>query len=65
MFDQGFLGVHPETKELQVSPQLRATFGNGEEFYSRARNTIPLPARVADQPDRSLLQWHLDVIYRH
>lgn len=65
MFDQGFLGVHPETKALQVSPQLRETYGNGAEFYSKAGTPITLPAKVVDQPNRSFLEWHLDVVYRH
>lgn len=64
MFDRGYLGVHPETKALQVSPRLRETFGNGEEFYARAGTSIALPARVADHPNGAFLEWHLDAVFQ-
>lgn len=31
MFDQGYLGVHPHTRSLEVSGRLREDFGNGAE----------------------------------
>lgn len=64
MFDKGYLGVHPETKALQVSPRLRETFGNGEEFYSREGTPISLPALPTDHPNRSFLEWHLDAVFQ-
>jgi putative restriction endonuclease len=63
MFDRGYLGVDPRHR-LMVSPRLRAEFGNGDEFYARAGQTIELPARRADQPGREFLEWHLDEVFR-
>ena len=64
MFDQGFLGVHPAGRTLQVSSSLRDVYGNGEEFYARAGSPIALPARKADQPNAEFLAWHMDVKFR-
>ena len=63
MFDRGYLGVDPSYR-LRVSPRLRDEFGNGEQFYSRAREVIALPDRKADQPYREFLEWHLDTVFR-
>jgi putative restriction endonuclease len=63
MFDDGYLAVDPAHR-LVVSPRLRADFGNGEEFYTRAGNVIDLPDRRADRPNREFLEWHLDTVYK-
>jgi HNH endonuclease len=63
MFDRGYLGVDAQYR-LQVSPQLRAEFGNGEQFYAQAGRVIELPARRADRPNREFLQWHLDEVFQ-
>ncbi|MGV8848445.1 MAG: HNH endonuclease [Propionibacteriaceae bacterium] len=62
LFDRGYLAVHPDSKRLLVSPRLRADWGNGEEFYERARAIEPivLPTRGADVPKREFLEWHAD-----
>ena len=46
------------------SPGLREEFGNGEQFYERARHPIALPSRRADRPSSEFLEWHLDTIFR-
>jgi putative restriction endonuclease len=63
LFDHGYLGVDPRYW-LHVSPRLREEFGNGEQFYERARHPIALPPRRADRPSREFLEWHLDTIFR-
>jgi putative restriction endonuclease len=65
LFDRGYLGVHPDTKRLLVSPRLRADWGNGEEFYHRERSGEPIavPARRADRPNQDFLTWHADTIF--
>jgi putative restriction endonuclease len=64
LFDRGYLGVDP-LHRLQVSPRLRADFGNGEQFYSRAGNLITLPDDRRDRPQREFLEWHLDSKFLH
>ena len=63
LFDEGFLGVHPERRELMVSSRLRADFGNGEEFYALTGQPIGSPARAADRPNADFLQWHADEVF--
>ena len=63
LFDRGYLGVDPGFR-LLVSPRLRAEFGNGEEFYTRAGSVINLPGRRQDRPRREFLEWHLDTIFQ-
>ena len=48
LFDRGYLGVDTRHR-LLVSPRLRAEFGNGDQFYARAGESIALPDR---RPDR-------------
>jgi putative restriction endonuclease len=61
LFDRGYLGVDPRYR-LVVSPRLREEFGNGDEFYARARSRelIEVPSRRADKPNKDFLEWHLD-----
>jgi len=65
LFDRGYLGVHPTEKILMVSPRLRQEYGNGEEFYARARarEVVAAPARRADRPNTDFLQWHADAVF--
>ncbi|MFB9236305.1 HNH endonuclease [Plantactinospora siamensis] len=63
LFDRGYLGVDPKYR-LQVSPRLRAEFGNGEEFYSRAGEQIAAPQAPRDRPNREFLEWHQDQAFR-
>lgn len=63
LFDHGYLGVDPGYR-LHVSPRLREEFGNGEQFYQRARHPIALPTRRADRPSSEFLEWHLDTIFK-
>jgi putative restriction endonuclease len=62
LFDAGYLGLD-EQHRLHVSKRLRSEFGNGEEFYSRAGNTISVPERKADRPSREAVQWHMDSVF--
>lgn len=63
LFDRGYLGVDLQYR-LLVSSRLRAEFGNGEQFYRRAGQTISLPAHRSDQPNRDLLNWHVGNVFR-
>jgi putative restriction endonuclease len=59
LYDRDYLGVDTSHR-LLVSPRLRDEFGNGEQFYSRAGQTITLPRHRNDRPNRTFLEWHLD-----
>ena len=63
LYDRGYLGVDTHHR-LLVSPRLREEFGNGEQFYSRAGQTIALPERRADRPGTQFLEWHLDTVFQ-
>jgi putative restriction endonuclease len=63
LYDQGYLAIDTRHR-LLVSPRLRAEFGNGEEYYTRAGETITVPERKPDRPHHEFLEWHLDTIYK-
>ncbi len=63
LYDRGYLAVDPRHR-LLVSPQLRAEFGNGEQFYAREGQPIALPPRRLDRPGREFLEWHLDEVFQ-
>ncbi|MFC4529322.1 HNH endonuclease [Sphaerisporangium dianthi] len=62
LFDRGYLAVDPDYR-LQVSPRLREEFGNGEEFYKRAGQSITVPEHRRDRPGREGLEWHLSEVF--
>jgi len=65
LFDRGYLGVHPSSRTLMVSPRLRLDYGNGEEFYARAsaHEPVAVPSRRVDQPNVEFLEWHTDTVF--
>lgn len=62
LFDRGFLGIN-ERYELQVSPLLAETWGNGTEFYARAGRAITVPAAREHRPSRESIAWHMDTVF--
>ena len=66
LFDRGYLGVHPQTKTLLVSPRLRSEWDNGDEFYARAASAEPIhmPERMIDRPHIDFLTWHADTVFQ-
>lgn len=62
MFDNGLLGVDTGHR-LQVSPQLRERYGNGQEFDSKAGQLIHLPVDRQDHPAAEFLEWHMDTVF--
>jgi putative restriction endonuclease len=62
MFDRGYLGVDSQYR-LMVSPKLREEFGNGEQFYAKARTEIAVPAQRNERPSREFLEWHRDEVF--
>lgn len=62
LFYKGYVGVAPDYT-LHVSPRLRSEFGNGDELYSRAGETIAIPSAKPDRPNSEFLEWHMDSIF--
>lgn len=63
LFDLGFLGIN-ERFELQVSPLLAETWGNGTEFYARAGRAITVPAARDHRPSKESIAWHMDTVFQ-
>jgi putative restriction endonuclease len=65
LFDDGYLGVD-ERYRLRVSPRLKSEFGNGAEFYERERQglVISLPQHRLQRPDKDVLTWHMDTVFK-
>lgn len=63
LYDRGYLAVDTKHR-LLVSPRLRSEFGNGEQFYAKAGQTIALPGRRVERPSRETLEWHLDTVFQ-
>jgi putative restriction endonuclease len=63
LFDLGFVTVRPD-RSFVVSSQLREDWANGREYYALEGRKINVPGNPGDQPDRELLEWHGDVVFR-
>jgi putative restriction endonuclease len=63
LFDLGFVTVRPD-RSFVVSRQLRDDWANGREYYALEGRKINVPANPSDHPDRTLLEWHGDAVFR-
>ncbi len=63
LFDQGYLTVTPEMK-VEVSPRLKLDYDNGRTYYPLHGTTIVVPQSDAEKPNKILLGWHNENIYR-
>lgn len=64
LFDRGYITVTPEYK-IEVSGRLKEEFSNGRSYYpfhGRTLNHLPLSAN--EKPDRELLIWHNENVFR-
>jgi hypothetical protein len=50
--------------EVRVSESLMDDFHNGREYLRLAGRRITVPGRAQDMPDRELLGWHADEVFR-
>lgn len=65
LFDNGYLGLDPRRRTLQVSPRLRSEFGNGEDFYALHDRPLQIePSRPADRANKEFLEWHMDMLFK-
>jgi putative restriction endonuclease len=63
LFDLGYVTVRPD-RRFAVSPQLRERYANGRVYYELEGRQILTPPDPHDRPDRALLEWHNNVIFR-
>lgn len=63
LFDLGYVTIKP-TGEFRVSPKLREAWSNGRIYYALDHTALRRPANEEYGPDRELLEWHNDTVFR-
>ncbi|MFH1369124.1 MAG: HNH endonuclease [Elusimicrobiota bacterium] len=63
LFDRGYMTISPDY-HVEVSKRIKTDFDNGKNYYALHGNEILLPSSVVDQPDKVLLQWHNENIFK-
>lgn len=63
LFDLGYVTVSP-AGQFRVSTQLREEWKNGVVYYALEKAPIRLPESADLRPDRALLEWHGDEVFR-
>jgi len=63
LFDLGYVTVTPEYR-FRISDSLAADFHNGRTYYALQDTDLLLPSSASEYPNRDLLDWHGQVIYR-
>lgn len=63
LFDAGYVTVTPQY-EFRVSQRLDADWQNGKVYYAVAGEKIVLPRDESCWPDKQMLEWHADSIFR-
>lgn len=63
LFDTGYVTVTPDYR-FRVSEALYEDFHNGRSYYALDEQRIHLPSEPAMQPDRELLEWHAESVWR-
>jgi putative restriction endonuclease len=64
LMDSGYITITPEYR-LVVSRKLKEEFENGRSYYPfHGKALTNLPAIKADWPDKTLLFWHNENIFK-
>lgn len=63
LFDRGYVTVAPDYR-FRASRKLKDDFHNGEEYLRLHGTTLWLPSSHEDRPQRELLEWHADTVFR-
>lgn len=63
LFDLGYLTVTPDL-HVEVSPKLRGDYENGRTYYPLHGTEITTPVPAGLGPNRDLLSWHNEHIFR-
>lgn len=63
LFDLGFVSVRPD-ETIAVSSELHERYENGRVYYALEGERVRAPGDQTARPDRELLEWHYDEVYR-
>lgn len=63
LFDRGYVTVTPQHR-IRVSRRLRQDWHNGGYYYRFEGVEIWAPSDPEEQPNRELLEWHADTVFR-
>lgn len=63
LFDLGYVSVRPDL-HFSVSRAIRDDFENGRDYYALHDREIRLPNDPKKEPQRELLEWHYDEVFR-
>jgi len=63
LFDLGYVTVSPDCR-FRASRRIKDEFHNGMEYLQLDGSPVWVPRNAAEQPNRELLAWHSDVVFR-
>jgi len=63
LYDRGYVTVTPDYR-FRASRKLKDDFNNGEEYFQFQGNNLWLPSNASDRPNKELLEWHTDTVFR-
>lgn len=63
LFDLGYVTVTPEYR-FAISDALYEDFNNGRTYYAEAGKQVYVPAAEELRPERELLEWHGETVWR-
>jgi putative restriction endonuclease len=63
LYDRGYVTVTPEYM-FRVGGRLREEFKNGRTYYGLNNQTIEIPAKEVWRPNRELLEWHVQTVFK-
>lgn len=64
LFDDGYLTVDPQTRQVVVSRRIKEEFDNGKEYYALEGSLIREPADDWARPSRENLDYHAYSVFR-
>jgi len=64
LFDKGYVSVTPDLR-FRVSRRLRDEWKNGASYYPFDGHEVRVPGRAELQPDRRMLEWHYEEVFRN
>lgn len=63
LFDLGYLTITPDLK-VRASRRLKDDFDNGNDYRRLDGHVVHVPRSRRQQPDRRLLEWHADTVFK-
>ncbi len=63
LYDRGYVTITPDYV-FQVGDRLRDEFKNGRSYYSLHGSSIHIPSNVILRPNKKLLEWHTQTVFK-